>query len=67
LRWLFVEAANRAKSSDPNLRSFYDRVAMKKGNARGTIALARKLAEVTWHVWIRGEDFDTNKVKRRFG
>lgn len=67
LRWAFVEAAQRAKISDPNLRSFHDRIAMKKGNARGTVALARKLAEVTWHVWTRGEDFDTNKVKRRFG
>lgn len=67
LRWAFVEAAQRAKVLDLNLKLFHDRIAMKKGNGRGTVALARKLAEITWHVWKYEEDYDTNKVKRRFG
>lgn len=67
LRWVFVEAAQRAKMTDPNLRSFFDRIASKKGNGRGTVALARKLAEITWHVLVREEDYDTNKTRRRFG
>lgn len=67
LRWVFVEAAQKAKISDPNLRSFADRIASKKGRGRATVALARKLAEITWHVLMKKQAYDTNKTKRRFG
>ena len=67
LRWAFVEAAQKAKMVDPNLRSFFDRIASKKGSGRGTTALARKLAEITWHILVREEVYDSNKTKRRFG
>lgn len=67
LRWVFVEAAQKAKIKDPNLASFFQRISAKKGKGRGTTALARKLAEITWHVWRNEENYDSNKVKRRFG
>lgn len=67
LRWVFVEAAQKAKIKDPNLASFFNRICAKKGKGRGIVALARKLAEVTWHVWRHEENYDSNKVKRRFG
>jgi transposase len=67
LRWTFVEAAQKARFKDPHLRSFFDRIATKKGSGRATVALARKLAEITWHVWMNKKDYDTNKTRRRFG
>lgn len=67
LRWAFVEAAQTARIKDHHLRSFFDRVASKKGSGRAIVALARKLAEITWHVWMNKQDYDTNKTKRRFG
>lgn len=67
LRWVFVEAAQTAKAKDINLKAFFDRIAYKKGKGRGTVALARKLSEITWHILTRGEDFNTNKTKRHIG
>jgi transposase len=67
IRWILVEGAQKAKSSDPNLKRFFDRIAFKKGKAKATVAVARKLAEICWHVATKKLAYDTNKVCRRLG
>ncbi len=67
IRWILVEGAQKAKCSDPNLKRFFDRIAFKKGRAKATVAVARKLAEICWHIAIKKVDYDTNKVCRQVG
>lgn len=67
IRWILVEGAQKAKSSDPNIKRFFDRIAFKKGRAKATVAVARKLAEICWHIATKKVDYDTNKVCRQVG
>ena len=67
IRWILVEGAQKAKSSDPNLKRFYDRIAYKRGRSKATVAVARKLAEICWQVATKKVAYDTNKVCRQVG
>jgi len=67
MRWLLVEAAQKAKSVDFNLKAFFNRLAFKKGKAVATVALARKLAEICWHVVMDQAVYNTDKVRRQLG
>lgn len=46
VRWLLVEAAHKAKRSDPNLKCYFDRIACRRGRNKATVAVARKLAKI---------------------
>jgi len=50
LRWGLIEAARTACWKDPWLSKFYSRIKRKKGSAKATVAVARKLATTAWHV-----------------
>lgn len=67
IRWLLVEAAQKAKFSDPNLKRFFDRIAYKRGRNKATVAVARKLAEICWQVVTKKTNYDTNRVCRQVG
>src|SRR5918911_159034 len=56
-RWLAVEAAEHLRKSPGPLRAFYTRIAKKRGRNVAVVALARKLAELCWHILTRKEDF----------
>jgi transposase len=51
LRWAMIEAAQRATLSDMWLRAFYDRIS-KKGKKIARVAVARKLLEIIYRMWI---------------
>jgi transposase len=51
LRWAMIEAAQRAPVHDMWLRAFYTRIA-KKGGKRARVAVARKLLEIIYRIWI---------------
>lgn len=51
LRWTLVEAAQTAINKDPWLRSFYDKIAKRRGNKRAKVAVARKLLEIIYRIW----------------
>lgn len=51
LRWALTEAAQNAIKKDPGLRSFYQRVAQRRGKNRAKIAVARKLLEIIYRIW----------------
>jgi transposase len=56
-RHVLVEAAWSAAKSPGPLRAFAQRTAARRGRHVATVAVARKLAVLTWHLLTRGEDY----------
>ncbi len=52
LRWALTEAAQRAIINDLWLRGHYERVAKRRGKKKARIAVARKLLEIIYKVWM---------------
>jgi transposase len=50
LRWALVQAAHRAALS-PRFQEFYQRQRERHGAGKATVALARKLAAITYYRW----------------
>jgi len=55
LRWLLVEAARTAIRWDPHWQQVHDRIARRRGSNIATVAVARKLAVVIWHLLTYNE------------
>jgi transposase len=56
-RGLLVEAAWHAARTTGPLRAFHQRLAVRRGANVATVAVARKLALIAWHMLSRGEDY----------
>jgi transposase len=56
-RHLLVEAAWHAARATGPLRPFAERVAAKRGVNIATVAVARKLVVIAWHMLTKGEDY----------
>lgn len=56
-RSLLVEAGWTAMRSPGPLRAFGQRVRSRRGGQVAAIAVARKIAVLSWHLLIRGEDY----------
>ena len=56
-RGMLVEAAFAASRTPGPLRAFYRRVKDRRGFQVATVAVARKLAVLCWHLVTRGEDY----------
>jgi transposase len=56
-RHVLVEAAWHAARTTGPLRAFHERVASRRGRNVATVAVARKLAVIAWHMLNRGEDY----------
>jgi transposase len=56
-RHVLVEAAWHAARTTGPLRAFHERVAARRGRNIATVAVARKLAVIAWHMLSRGEDY----------
>jgi transposase len=56
-RHVLVEAAWHAARTSGPLRAFHQRVAARRGRNIATVAVARKLAVVCWHMLSRSEDY----------
>ena len=54
---MLVEAAWSAAKSPGPLRAFAQRTAARRGRHVATVAVARKLAVLAWHLLTRGEDY----------
>ncbi len=57
VRGLLVEAAWHAARTVGPLRAFHSRLAARRGANIATVAVARKLVIITWHVLSRGENY----------
>jgi transposase len=56
-RHVLVEAAWQAARTSGPLRAFHERVASRRGGNVATVAVARKLVVIAWHMLSRGEDY----------
>jgi transposase len=56
-RHVLVEAAWSAARAPGPLRAFAQRTAARRGRHVATVAVARKLAVLAWHLLTRGEDY----------
>jgi transposase len=56
-RHLLVEAAWHAARTTGPLRVFAERIASRRGSNVATVAVARKLVVIAWHMLSRGEDY----------
>jgi hypothetical protein len=56
-RHVLVEAAWHAARTTGPLRAFHERIAARRGRNIATVAVARKLAVIAWHMLSRGEDY----------
>jgi transposase len=56
-RHALVEAAWHAARSTGPLRAFWQRVAARRGANIATVAVARKLVVIAWHMLSKGEDY----------
>ena len=54
---MLVEAAWHAARTTGPLRAFHERIAVRRGRNIATVAVARKLAVIAWHMLSRGEDY----------
>ena len=69
-RGMLVEAAFSASRAPGPLRAFYRRVKERRGFQVATVAIARKMTVLCWHLVTRGEDYafarpSLNAHKRR--
>src|SRR5213596_3162670 len=56
-RHVLVEAAWHASRTPGPLRAFHQRIAARRGGNIATVAVARKLAVIAWHMLSRGQDY----------
>src|SRR5580692_4103179 len=61
LRFLLVEAAQVTVRSDPEWRSKYFHLAMRRGRKIAKVAMARKLAVRLYWMWRKGWDYEQMK------
>jgi transposase len=69
LKWAFVEAAhsvclNQACFPERHVTQLYRRLRARKGHAKAIGAVARHLAEATYHVWSKGEPYRDPSLKQ---
>src|SRR3954449_7808512 len=57
VRSLLVEAGWQTTRTPGPLRAFHERVAERRGRKIATVATARKLVVIAWHLLSRGEDY----------
>jgi len=57
VRGLLVEAAWQAARTAGPLRAFHQRISARRGSKIATVAVARKLVVIAWHLLTRGENY----------
>lgn len=55
LRHALIQAAHTAVLWDPELKSYYSKLYMKKGSGKAIVAVARKIATRLWHLLVDGD------------
>lgn len=64
IRWILVEASQRAIKQDPGLQSFHSRIEFKKGRNSATVAVARKLLTYIYQVLTKKEPYKLHKSQK---
>lgn len=56
-RWLLVEAAEHLRKSPGPLRSLFQRINKQRGHNVAVVGVARKLAELVWHLLTKEREY----------
>lgn len=64
LRWALVEAAWCSIQDSPYCRAFFQDRTRQKGKKTAVVALARRLAEIIWHVWTERRPYEERPIYR---
>jgi transposase len=64
IRWILIEASQRAIKQDPGLLSFHSRIEFKKGRNTATVAVARKLLTYIYQVLSKKEPYKLHKSQK---
>jgi len=69
LRWAYIEAAHsvclyRQTYPERHVSQLYERIRERKGHGKAIGAVARHLAEATYHVWIREEPYQDPVLRK---
>jgi transposase len=68
LRWILVQAAHHARQHDPRFKTYYDRIAKRRGPQKAVVAVAKEMLVVIWFMLTRREAYrgqDTELVERK--
>ena len=65
LKWALVESAHVAARHDPYFARQYARLAKHKGAGKAAVAVARKMAEILWHMLREGRPYRAAPAKNR--
>jgi len=57
LRWILVQAAQHARQHDPRFKTYYDRVAKRRGPQKAIVAVAKEMLVVIWFMLTRREAY----------
>lgn len=60
-RWVLVQAAHRLVRSDSNTRLFYQALGARRGKKKAIVAVARKIAELSWRLLIDNRKYEVRR------
>jgi transposase len=63
-RWIMVESARVATVFDPRMKSFYERVARRRGDQKAVVAVANKMLKIMLFMLTRKEAYESVDEKR---
>lgn len=63
-RWILVQAAHRLVRSDINTKLFYQALSARRGKKKAIVAVARKLAELSWRLLVDNRKYEVRMPRR---
>ena len=66
IRWILIEAVDKAIRKDPGLACVFSKITRKKGKHRARIAVAHRLLESVYYMLKKNELYRTRKPKNYF-
>ena len=57
VRWILGQAAQTARLYDPKFKTFYERIASRKGHNKALVATMRKMLVIIWTILTRNEPY----------
>jgi len=69
VRWILGQAAQTARQFDPKFKTFYERIARKKGHNKALVATMRKMLVIIWTILTKNEPYsgqDNLSMERKY-
>ncbi len=69
VRWILGQAAQTARLYDPKFKTFYQRIAAKKGHSKALVATMRKMLVIIWTILTKNEPYsgeDQELTERKY-